>query len=61
MADEELNPNTIEDLDIDSGDAVPTSEASSAKDEEMKSLNDKYLRLAAEFDIPIGVGRDLLG
>ena len=26
------------------------SEVSTAKDEELKSLNDKYLRLAAEFD-----------
>ena len=48
MADKELNPNTFEDLDGESSSAP--SEVSTAKDEELKSLNDKYLRLAAEFD-----------
>lgn len=48
MADEELNPNTFDDLDRESTSAP--SEASLVKDEELKSLNDKYLRLAAEFD-----------
>ena len=48
MADEERNPNTIEDLDDESSSAQP--EAQPARDEELKSLNDKYLRLAAEFD-----------
>jgi molecular chaperone GrpE len=55
VADDELNTNTFDNLDSNSGDpfSVP-SEASStelaARDEELKSLNDKYLRLAAEFD-----------
>jgi molecular chaperone GrpE len=55
VADDELNTNTFDNLDSDSGDSFSTpSEASStelaARDEELKSLNDKYLRLAAEFD-----------
>jgi molecular chaperone GrpE len=51
VADEEVNPNTFDNLDADSGEATSTSaEATTAKDEELKSLNDKYLRLAAEFD-----------
>jgi molecular chaperone GrpE len=51
VADEELNPNTFDNLDADPGDSSsPSAEASTAKDEELKSLNDKYLRLAAEFD-----------
>jgi len=48
VADEELNPNTFDDLDGESSSAP--SEVSTAKDEELKSLNDKYLRLAAELD-----------
>jgi molecular chaperone GrpE len=48
VADEERNPHTIEDLDEESSSAQP--EAQTARDEELKSLNDKYLRLAAEFD-----------
>lgn len=55
MADEALNPNTFDDLDPDSGESIfPPSEASpgqlTAKEEELKALNDKYLRQAAEFD-----------
>jgi len=49
VADEEQNHNTFDNLDPDFVDATAPSEAS-AKDEELKSLNDKYLRLAAEFD-----------
>lgn len=48
MADEERNPNTFDDLDGESSSAP--SEVSTARDEELKSVNDKYLRLAAEFD-----------
>lgn len=49
MAEEEKDTNTIESLEAgSSGESPPSSEASSA--EELKSLNDKYLRLAAEFD-----------
>jgi molecular chaperone GrpE len=47
VADEELNPHTFDDLD---GESSAPSEVSTARDEELKSLNDKYLRLAAEFD-----------
>ena len=47
VADEEHNPNTIENLD---GESSPVPSEVSAKDEELKALNDKYLRLAAEFD-----------
>jgi molecular chaperone GrpE len=55
VADDELNTNTFDNLDSNSGDPFSApSEASStefaARDEELKSLNDKYLRLAAEFD-----------
>lgn len=55
MADDEQNTNTFDQLDQDSGDSFSaSSQASSvevtAKDEELKSLNDRYLRLAAEFD-----------
>ena len=60
MAKEEENTNTIENLEPGSG-GNPTSEENStdspavrhsltAKEEELKALNDKYLRLAAEFD-----------
>jgi molecular chaperone GrpE len=55
VADEEINTNTFDNLDSDSGDgstapsdACPTQ--SETRDGEFKSLNDKYLRLAAEFD-----------
>ena len=48
MADEERNPNTFDDLDGES--SFAPSEVSTARDEELKSVNDKYLRLAAEFD-----------
>ena len=55
MADEELNSNTFDDLEPDSGDSPSASSGGqtaglAAKEEELKSLNDKYLRLAAEFD-----------
>ena len=55
MADEALNPNTFDGLDPDSGETLSAPlEASpgqlAAKEEELKALNDKYLRLAAEFD-----------
>ena len=51
MADEEEKPNTFDSLDVDSGTSTSaSSEGQSPKDEELKSLNDKYLRLAAEFD-----------
>jgi molecular chaperone GrpE len=51
VADEELNSNTFDNLDSDSGESPSSpSEGSAPKDEELKSLNDKYLRLAAEFD-----------
>jgi molecular chaperone GrpE len=55
VADDELNPNTFDNLDsASSGSSSAFAEASpnqtAAKDEELKSLNDKYLRLAAEFD-----------
>ena len=60
MAEEHQNANTIENLD-----ALPSNECSAAEDtdqvselqsalaekiEKLKDLNDKYLRLAAEFD-----------
>ncbi len=53
MADEELNPNTFDNLDGEAG--RPSSPEASrpelaAREEEVKALNDKYLRLAAEFD-----------
>ena len=60
MPEEHQNANTIENLDIPSpGDPSATEEgglaaelqrALAAKTEESKELNDKYLRLAAEFD-----------
>ena len=53
MADESLNTNTFDDLDSDSGGAASSGDSlavSAAKDGELKTLNDKYLRLAAEFD-----------
>lgn len=55
MAEEEKNPNIIDDLEgSSSGESSPSGEAPvvqlAAKDEELKALNDKYLRLAAEFD-----------
>ncbi len=51
MADEERNPNTFDNLDFESGASTSApSEGSSPKDDELKSLSDKYLRLAAEFD-----------
>jgi molecular chaperone GrpE len=54
VAEEEKDTNTIESLEAgSSGESPPSSEASPAeelKSEELKSLNDKYLRLAAEFD-----------
>jgi molecular chaperone GrpE len=52
VADESLNTNTFDSLDSDSGGAAGSEDslAESAKDGELKTLNDKYLRLAAEFD-----------
>ena len=60
MTEEQQNANTIENLDAPSpGRCSATEEASlvadlqlalTAKAEEVKALNDKYLRLAAEFD-----------
>jgi molecular chaperone GrpE len=60
MAEEHQNANTIENLDVLSQDTSSATEEASlvaelqqalvAKAEEVKSLNDKYLRLAAEFD-----------
>jgi molecular chaperone GrpE len=60
MAEEHQNANTIENLDALSQDTSSSTEEASlvvelqqalvAKAEEVKSLNDKYLRLAAEFD-----------
>ena len=60
MTEEHQNANTIENLDTPSpGDCPATEEtglvqelqqALAAKAEEAKGLNDKYLRLAAEFD-----------
>ena len=60
MAEEHQNANTIENLDALSQEAISTTEeagliselqqALSAKAEEVTALNDKYLRLAAEFD-----------
>lgn len=57
MSDEEQKPNTIEELDGPSPadttvDAQESSlqEALATKVEECKALNDKYLRLAAEFE-----------
>ncbi len=55
MTDEALNPNTFDNLDPDSGGPLSASSEdslaeSTAKEGELKTLNDKYLRLAAEFD-----------
>jgi molecular chaperone GrpE len=55
VAEEEQNSNTINSLDTgSSSESSPSSEDSlakrAAKEEELKALNDKYLRLAAEFD-----------
>ena len=60
MAEEHQNANTIENLDALSQDTSSATEEASlvaelqqalvVKAEEVKSLNDKYLRLAAEFD-----------
>ena len=60
MAEEHQNANTIENLDALSQDTSSATEeaglvaelqqALAAKAEEVRSLNDKYLRLAAEFD-----------
>jgi molecular chaperone GrpE len=60
MAEEHQNANTIENLDALSQNTSSATEEASlvaelqqalvAKAEEVKSLNDKYLRLAAEFD-----------
>jgi molecular chaperone GrpE len=60
MAEEQQNANTIDDLDASTrGASSATEEANlitelqlalAAKAEEVTNLNDKYLRLAAEFD-----------
>jgi len=59
MTEEHQNANTIENLDDSSQDTSSTTEANlvaelqlalTAKAEEVTGLNDKYLRLAAEFD-----------
>jgi molecular chaperone GrpE len=53
VADESLNTNTFDSLDSDSGGPAGSEDSlaeSAAKDGELKTLNDKYLRLAAEFD-----------
>ena len=55
MTEEPLDANTFDKLDPGSGESIfAPSEASpgqlQAKEEELKALNDKYLRLAAEFD-----------
>ncbi|HMF86036.1 MAG TPA: nucleotide exchange factor GrpE [Nitrospiraceae bacterium] len=60
MAEEQQNANTIENLDAPARGISSTTEeanlvtelqlALAAKAEEVKALNDKYLRLAAEFD-----------
>lgn len=60
MPDEQQNTNTIENLDAPLQDTVSAHEdaglvtdlqlALAAKAEEVKTLNDKYLRLAAEFE-----------
>lgn len=60
MAEEHQNANTIENLDALAQDTASATEeaglvselqqALAAKAEEAKGLNDKYLRLAAEFD-----------
>ncbi len=60
MAEEHQNANTIDNLDDlsqstssateEAGLVIELQQALVAKAEEVKSLNDKYLRLAAEFD-----------
>ena len=55
MAEEEQNTNTIDDLESGSTGESPSEllvaqQALTAKAEELQALNDKYLRLAAEFD-----------
>lgn len=55
MAEEELNANIFDDLGGNSDKSVPplpeaAADELAAKAEELKSLNNKYLRLAAEFD-----------
>src|ERR1051325_11404309 len=60
MTEEQQNANTIDDLDPLSENVAPLTEeegqveklqqALAAKAKEVNSLNDKYLRLAAEFD-----------
>lgn len=60
MAEEHQNANTIENLDALAPDITSAAEetnlvtdlqlALAAKAEEVRGLNDKYLRLAAEFD-----------
>ena len=60
MTEEQQNANTINDLENQAPGAASTTEEASlvselqlalaAKAEEVNSLNDKYLRLAAEFD-----------
>ena len=55
MAEEDKNRNTIDNLDPEtagdsSEDLGAAQQALAAKEDEVKSLNDKYLRLAAEFD-----------
>jgi molecular chaperone GrpE len=60
MAEEQQNANTIDDLDASARSTSSATEeanlvtelqlALAAKAEEVTSLNDKYLRLAAEFD-----------
>ncbi len=55
MAEEEQNTNTIDNLEAGSAAEDPAGlsaveQALAAKTEELKALNDKYLRQAAEFD-----------
>jgi len=55
VAEEDKNSNTIDNLDPgtagdSSEDFGAVQQALAAKEDEVKSLNDKYLRLAAEFD-----------
>ncbi len=55
MTEEEKNTNTIDNLEAGStgeisSDVLAIQQALTSKTEELKALNDKYLRLAAEFD-----------
>lgn len=55
MAEEEKITNTIDNLEAGStgeisSDVLAIQQALTSKTEELKALNDKYLRLAAEFD-----------